>query len=159
LIGGLVRLGRRIPPWNQWPEGFWRDPKLSSFVGDMPDIRIGEEYTPALRSLFACEREAHEYLVITPGAPKAGWMMQAKPSFGIFRRAAARSVKCCIGKRLTRLALYAAGRICDAPGTVRLHAASFASPCRVGVNGRRIETFDAGRVTRDECPAEMVLYY
>jgi hypothetical protein len=90
LIGGLVRLGRRIPPWNQWPEGFWRDPKLPSFVGDMPDIRIGEEYTPALRSLFACEREAHEYLVITPGGAE-GWLDDAG-------KALIRNLPTCCGK-------------------------------------------------------------
>ncbi len=58
---------RRPPPWNQWAEIAWNDPKSPAHIGDMPHTWIGAEYILALRSLLAFEREASQSLVLAAG--------------------------------------------------------------------------------------------
>jgi len=82
IIGALVRLGqrdaalellqfflsdRRPPPWNQWPEIAWRDPKAPAHIGDLPHTWIAAEYVLAVRTLIAYEREADQCLVLAAG--------------------------------------------------------------------------------------------
>ncbi|MGH8625498.1 MAG: discoidin domain-containing protein, partial [Gammaproteobacteria bacterium] len=58
---------RRPPPWNQWAEIAWRDPKSPAHIGDMPHTWIGAEYILALRSLFAFESEPNQGLIVAAG--------------------------------------------------------------------------------------------
>jgi hypothetical protein len=85
IIGALVRLGRREaalellrffladqrpPPWNQWPEIAWRDPKAPAHLGDLPHTWIAAEYVLAVGSLFAYERPDGSLVLAAGLAPE-----------------------------------------------------------------------------------------
>jgi hypothetical protein len=88
ILGALVRLGRRDdahelltffldnrrpPPWNQWPEISWRDPRSPGHLGDVPHAWIGAEFVLAVLGLFAYERPADNALVLAAGISDA-WL-------------------------------------------------------------------------------------
>jgi hypothetical protein len=168
IIGAFVRLGRRDaalellrfflanrrpPPWNQWPEITWRDPRAPAHVGDLPHTWVAAEYVLAVRSLFAYERTADQTLVLAAGlAPEwlagVGVQVTHMPtlygglSFSL-RRVDANTLQFKIGsgvgaKMILRPPLAAAVR-------------------RVTVNGREWSGFDEDSVAIAACPAEVII--
>ncbi len=165
IIGALVRLGqrdaalellkfflsdRRPPPWNQWPEIAWRDPKAPAHIGDLPHTWIAAEYVLAVRSLIAYEREADQCLVLAAGlAPEwiegAGLQVQAMPTLHgslsySLRRIDAQTLRFKIGRISGKLVLRP----------------PLAAPLRrVIVNGGACTSFDGDSVTVLGTPAEV----
>jgi hypothetical protein len=85
-MGAFVRLGwrdraqelldffmadRLPPPWNQWPEVVWRDPRAPKFLGDLPHGWVGSDFLRSFLDLFAIEEE--DRLVLGAGVPDA-WL-------------------------------------------------------------------------------------
>ena len=59
--------GQRPAAWNEWAEVVWRDPATPKFIGDMPHTWVGSEFINAVRSMFVCERESDDALVLAAG--------------------------------------------------------------------------------------------
>ena len=166
IIGALVRLGRRDaalellrffladrrpPPWNQWPEIAWRDPKAPAHLGDLPHTWIAAEYVLAVRSLFAYERETERAIVLAAGVAAAwiegaGVQVDKMPTlFGDLSYALRR-----LDESTLRFEIHS--RI---PATLLLRP-PLAAPLRsVLVNGRPWTGFDADSVTLGGEPAEV----
>ena len=185
IVGALVRMGRRrdaldlltfllsdrrIPAWNQWPEISWRDPSSPSFIGDLPHTWISGEYILAVRSLFACEREADESLVIAAGVDP-NWLangfevgVRNLPTYygnlsyrlrledaGALRPEEAGTLR---RKEPGVLTLTLEGGLRMPPGGIVVEPPLAGPVRRVEVNGRPLAEFTAGSFTCRECPAE-----
>ena len=167
IIGALVRLGRRDaalellqfflsdrrpPPWNQWPEIAWRDPRAPAHLGDLPHTWVAAEYVLAVRSLFAYEREANQTLVLAAGlAPDwitgSGVRVNRMPTlYGslsyALRRLDSTTLRFEIGGGIT-------GRMVLRP--------PMPAPLRsVTINGSVCTSFDKDSVTIAQAPAEVI---
>jgi hypothetical protein len=167
IIGAFVRLGRRDPalellrfflsdrrppPWNQWPEIAWREPRVPAHVGDLPHTWVAAEYVLALRSLFAYERAADSALVLAAGlAPEwlggAGVQVTRMPTlYGSLsyslRRLDGDTVRFEIGGEVA---------------TKMILCPPLAGPLRsVSVNGEAYANFDQHSVTIVNSPAEVI---
>ena len=172
IIGALVRLGRRDaalellrfflsdrrpPPWNQWPEIAWRDPKAPAHVGDLPHTWIGAEYLLAVRSLFAYERDADHTLVLAAGLASewiegSGVQVNSMPTpYGrlsyALRRTDAATLRFQIGGGID------AGR---AKPRLILRPPLDASLRSVTVDGNAYTNFDEDSVTLFRTPAQVI---
>ncbi|MFO7685146.1 MAG: discoidin domain-containing protein [Desulfobacterales bacterium] len=174
IIPALIRLGRRqeahellnffladrrIPPWNQWPEISWHDPKGPSFIGDMPHSWIGGEYIFSIRTMLAYEREADQSLVIAAGIHE-DWLTEpegvsvtglptyyGKLSYTLSRDGPG------------RLRLVLTGDLAMPPGKIIVKPPLPRPLVQVTVNGARTETFDSESALCDACPAEIIMFY
>lgn len=171
IVGALVRLGRRAdaaelldfflgdrrpPAWRQWPEISWRDPRSPGHIGDVPHTWIGAEYVLALRSLFAYERRREEVLVLGGGIP-AVWLAHGAEVAvsGLPTHYGALDLRC----RRTGpgcLVVSVGGALRVPPGGLLVQPPLAGPPGAVTVNGRPAPDFEAGGVTIDVCPAEVV---
>jgi hypothetical protein len=174
IIPALIRLGRRqdahellnffladrrIPPWNQWPEISWYDPKGPSFIGDMPHSWIGGEYIFSIRTMFAYEREEDQALVIAAGIHEnwlndpEGVTVTALPTYyGKLDYTITR-------EKPDRLNLVLTGELALPPGKIVVKPPLPGPLVRVEVNGIKTKTFDSESVTCDEYPAKIVMNY
>jgi hypothetical protein len=174
IIAALIRLGRRqdghdlldffladrrIPPWNQWPEISWRDPKGPSFIGDMPHSWISAEFIFSVRSMFAYEREEDQALVIAAGiherwlAETEGVVVQGLPTYyGRLSYTLRRE-----GEGSLRLNLT--GDLALPPGKIVVKPPLPRPLVKVELNGRPTESFDSESAVCDAYPSEMVMYY
>jgi hypothetical protein len=174
IIPALIRLGRRqeahellnffladrrIPPWNQWPEISWFDPKGPSFIGDMPHSWIGGEYVFSIRTMLAFEREEDQALVIAAGIHEdwltdpEGVSVTGLPTYyGKLNYTLTR-------EGTDRLRLLLTGDLALPPGKIVVKPPLPRPLVQVTVNGAIKETFDSESAVCDVCPAEMVMQY
>ncbi|WAC07977.1 MAG: discoidin domain-containing protein [Thermodesulfobacteriota bacterium] len=150
---------RRIPPWNQWPEISWCDPKGPSFIGDMPHSWISAEYILAIRSMFAYEREEDHALVIGAGIHEK-WLTDT-------RGVVVKNLPTHYGKlnyTLRRdgpytLRLMLGGDLTLPPGNIVIKPPLPRPLMQVEVNGRRTDAFDSESAICDAFPAEIAMNY
>lgn len=64
---------RRPPSWNHWGEVVLSDPRMGSYIGDMPHTWVGSGYVNVIRDMLAKERGGK--LVLLEGAPE-GWVRE-----------------------------------------------------------------------------------
>jgi len=173
IIGALVQMGqrenanelaefflgdRRPPPWNQWPEIAWRDPKSPAHIGDMPHAWIAAEYILALRSMLVFEREADQTLVVAAGVP-ASWLDEGgvvgvtdlptyygKLSFALR----------CSGAHTLRLSL--SGHLTVPTVKIVVRPPLRRPLSEVTVNGRKVDVREADSITISDCPAEVEMH-
>ncbi len=146
---------RRPPPWNQWAEIAWRDPKSPAHIGDMPHTWIGAEYILALRSLFAFEREANQGLIVAAGI-RDDWLaddfevlVKDLPTYYgrlcyTLRRESAHVLRFSLSGDLT----VPPAKIIVKPPL--LHPIEH-------VKGDGVAAFDAASVTLNRCPADVTI--
>jgi hypothetical protein len=174
IIAALIRLGRRqdahdllvffladrrIPPWNQWPEISWHDPKGPSFIGDMPHSWISAEYILSVRSMFAYEQEEDQALIIAAGIHERwldeteGVVVEGLPThYGSLSYTLRREEAGVLRLNLT-------GDLALPPGKIVVKPPLSRPLLRVELNGGRTESFDSESAVCDACPCEMVMYY
>ncbi|SPD75570.1 conserved hypothetical protein [uncultured Desulfobacterium sp.] len=172
IIPALIRLGRRqeahelldffladrrIPPWNQWPEISWHDPKGPSFIGDMPHSWISGEYILAVRSMFVYERDEDQSLVICAGI-REDWLsnpdgvtVKGLPTYyGKLNYTLAQEAS-------DRLRLVINGALTLPPGKIVIRPPLPRALQQVEINGKKTGNFDSEIIRCDECPAEVVM--
>ncbi|BDU76051.1 discoidin domain-containing protein [Mesoterricola sediminis] len=64
---------RRPLAWNQWPEVIVRNPRESTFLGDLPHAWVGSDYLRSLLALLVVDRESDGAWVLGGGLP-ASWV-------------------------------------------------------------------------------------
>lgn len=172
IAGALVLLGQRRPAldilnfflaarrplaWNQWPEIVWRDAKTARFIGDMPHAWVGAEYIRSVRSLFACEDEGKQALVIGAGLPRE-WV-ESETGVTVSRLPTWYGP---LNYRLRRqgpgeLRLDLTGDLALPPG--KLVVKPPVTLVGVTINGRSGVAFDGESAVIDEFPAVVMLRY
>ncbi len=172
IFGALVRLGWREkaqelldffladrcpPPWNQWPEITWRNPKSPGHLGDLPHTWIAAEYVLAYRSLFAFERDADQALVIAAGIPDAwlktedGIEIEGLPTwYGTLNYHLNRDKNGTLRLRLS-------GNLVMPPGKIVFQPPGDQPLREVQVNGHPIQSFTPILATIDEFPADVIV--
>jgi hypothetical protein len=75
LLDWLVA-DQRPPPWCQWPEVAWREPRAPRFLGDLPHGWVASSFVRAVRRMVAYERADDGALVLAAGVPEA-WVREA----------------------------------------------------------------------------------
>ncbi len=150
---------RRIPPWNQWPEISWHDPKGPSFIGDMPHSWIGGEYIFSIRTMLAYEREADQSLVIAAGIHEdwltgtEGVSVTGLPTYyGKLSYTLSREGP-------DRLRLVLTGDLAMPPGKIIVQPPLPRPLVQVTVNGAQTETFTSQSALCDACPAEIIMFF
>jgi hypothetical protein len=173
-VGTFVRLGRRdravelldffwkgIRPaaWNGWAEIVWRDQKAPRFIGDMPHTWVGSDFIRAVRSMLAFENEADRSLVIAAGIPWAwvendgGISVKRLPTYyGTLAFHLRRTAP-------DELRLSMSGDLSVPPGKLVLEPPLPQPLKAVTVNGRPLDSFEAGTVTTGEFPADVVMRF
>jgi hypothetical protein len=150
---------RRILAWNQWPEISWRDPSGPSFVGDLPHTWISAEYTLAICTMFAYEREEDEALVIAAGVAEE-WLSDGC-AVGI------KNLPTYYGNLTYYLRMESSdtlhlkieGDLVVPPGGIVVRPPLPRPIRQIKVNGRALAEFESdGFVCRD-CPAEAVMSF
>jgi hypothetical protein len=64
---------RRPAGWNHWGEVVLSDPRMGSYIGDMPHTWVGSGFVNVIRDMLAKERDGK--LVLLEGAPEA-WVRE-----------------------------------------------------------------------------------
>lgn len=64
---------RRPPAWNHWGEVVLSDPRMGSFIGDMPHTWVGSGFVHAIRDMLIKERNGK--LVLLDGTPES-WVRE-----------------------------------------------------------------------------------
>lgn len=59
---------RRPAAWNHWAEVVLGDPRMGSYIGDMPHTWVGSSYVNAVRDMLAREQDGR--LILLDGAPE-----------------------------------------------------------------------------------------
>jgi hypothetical protein len=172
IVGALVRLGRREeahelldfllsdrrpPPWNQWPEISWRDPRSPGHLGDLPHTWIAAEYVLAVLGLFAFEHPAERSLVLAAGVP-ARWLdggravvVERLPTYyGTLGYTLAR-------EGADRLRLVLSAGLEPPPGGIVVRPPLPRRLRRAWLDGEKLERFDATSVTLARAPATLVM--
>ena len=150
---------QRPQAWNHWAEVVWRDRDTPAMIGDMPHTWVGSDYLSVFRSLFAYERERDTALVIGMGILEAWVDSEGGVKVNELPTPYGKLSYAMRGKRGGDVVITFEKGESFYPRKLVIISPRSRPIRRVVADGKLMRNDDAGSVTLERIPKEIVLEY